>query len=247
MVGRGYFRGVETLGFIRIPLLLALIGALVMFGFFRNGRSVWHPFVLKLTGGRSTSSVVDALRPKMEKRFPGLAELTDGKPIALLGFKEERSLEVWKRRAKGWEKVEAYPFTAFSGKIGPKLRQGDRQIPEGIYEIEYLNPNSSYYLSVKIDYPNAFDRAKAKAGGRTNLGGDIFIHGKNVTIGCIPVGDVAIEEIFYLVAKNGIANTQVVISPYDMRRGEKKVEIASVDWEKELYDLVRAALKPFSF
>ena len=60
---------------------------------------------------------------------------------------------------------------AFSGTLGPKLREGDGQIPEGIYGIGYLNPNSSYYLSLKVTYPNASDRARAKKDGRTNLGG----------------------------------------------------------------------------
>ena len=69
----------------------------------------------------------------------------------------------------------------------------DGQIPEGIYGIGYLNPNSSYYFSLKVTYPNASDRARAKADGRTNLGGDIMIHGQAVTIGCVPVGDDAID------------------------------------------------------
>jgi len=61
--------------------------------------------------------------------------------------------------------IKSYPFTGFSGGLGPKLREGDGQIPEGVYAIEYLNPNSQFHLSVKLDYPNVFDKAKGRADG----------------------------------------------------------------------------------
>ena len=65
--------------------------------------------------------------------------------------------------------IESYPFTGFSGTIGPKLKNGDKQIPEGIYSVEYLNPNSKFYLSIKINYPNDFDREKASLDGRVDM------------------------------------------------------------------------------
>ena len=145
----------------------------------------------------------------------------------------------------GWAKVKDYAFTGFSGKLGPKLREGDRQIPEGVYNIEYLNPNSSYHLSMKIDYPNAFDKKMGKADGRTKLGYDIFLHGKSVTIGCIPLGDRGIEEIFYLVAKNGRQNTQVVIAPWDFRVRNDDPAIEGIAWEGILYQSIRTALEGY--
>ena len=130
--------------------------------------------------------------------------------------------------------------------MGPKLKEGDKQIPEGIYSIAYLNPNSSYHLSLKVDYPNAFDRAKARAEARTDLGGDIFIHGKAVTIGCIPIGDTAIEEVF-LMASLAIKNRiKVIISPVDFRLGKAFPEIEHVNWEKELYDNIQTELALFT-
>ncbi len=126
-------------------------------------------------------------------------------------------------------------MTAFSGTLGPKLREGDGQIPEGIYGIDYLNPNSRFYLSLKVSYPNASDRARAKVDGRVNLGGDIMIHGKAVTIGCVPVGDDAIEDIFYLASAVGIKNVSVVIAPYDMRKGRKpELERSPLAWYPDL-------------
>lgn len=169
----------------------------------------------------------------------GIAESAGGK-LRILVFKNERSVEV---HAPGWKAPRIYPMTAFSGTLGPKLREGDGQIPEGIYGIEYLNPNSSYYLSLKVTYPNASDRARAKANGRTNLGGDIMIHGRSVTIGCVPVGDDAIEDIFYLASAVGIKNVSVVIAPYDMRKGRKpEMERSQLKWYPNLCNEIHAAL-----
>ena len=103
-------------------------------------------------------------------------------------------LEVWGRlKSSELELFKRYSFTGFSGGSGPKLREGDGQIPEGIYAIEYLNPNSQFHLSMKLNYPNTFDKAKGKADGRDRLGFDIFIHGGSATIGCIPIWDAGIE------------------------------------------------------
>ena len=169
----------------------------------------------------------------------GVAKSSGGK-LKIFVFKNERSVEV---HAPGWRMPRIYPMTAFSGALGPKLREGDGQIPEGVYSIEYLNPNSSYYLSLKVSYPNASDKRRAKVDGRTNLGGDIMIHGKAVTIGCVPVGDDAIEEIFYLAAVVGIKNVSVVIAPYDMRKGRNsKLERSPLTWYSDLCREISTAL-----
>ncbi|HKO01171.1 MAG TPA: L,D-transpeptidase family protein, partial [Thermoanaerobaculia bacterium] len=128
-------------------------------------------------------------------------------------FKQERRLAVWVADAKGpWRYLRDYPVLAASGGVGPKLREGDYQVPEGLYATENLNPASSYRLSMKVGYPNAFDRLNAAREHRTRLGGDVFIHGKNVSIGCVAMGDPAIEELFTLVAETGIAHTRVIIA-----------------------------------
>ena len=172
-------------------------------------------------------------------QLKSVAKSAGGK-LRILVFKNERSVEV---HAPGWKAPRIYPMTAFSGTLGPKLREGDGQIPEGIYGIEYLNPNSSYYLSLKVTYPNASDRARAKADERKNLGGDIMIHGKAVTIGCVPVGDDAIEDIFYLASAVGIKNVSVVIAPYDMRKGRKpELERSPLKWYPNLCNEIHTAL-----
>src|SRR5258708_2412399 len=108
-------------------------------------------------------------------------------PRALLlrAFKLDGELELWAepRRGAGYVKLKTWRICARSGGIGPKRREGDGQVPEGFYRISGLNPWSSYHLSLRVDYPNHSDRVL----GRRPLGGDIFIHGKCVTIGCLPL------------------------------------------------------------
>ena len=129
----------------------------------------------------SRHSVADRVAAIVAKKpqLKSVVESAGGK-FRILVFENERRLEV---HAPGWKTSRVYPMTGFSGTLGPKLKEGDGQIPEGVYGIEYLNPNSSYYLSMKVSYPNDADRQRAKADGQTNLGGDIMIHSKSVTIG----------------------------------------------------------------
>src|SRR5690606_33287906 len=114
----------------------------------------------------------------------------------------------WVPDAHGaWVAVHQYPVLAASGQAGPKLREGDRQVPEGFYAIESLHPNSRFHLALRVNYPNQSDRQRAAEDGRTNLGGDIMIHGSNASVGCLAMGDPAAEDLFVLVADVGIQNT----------------------------------------
>lgn len=103
-----------------------------------------------------------------------------------------------------------------SGGPGPKRRAGDRQVPEGFYEIDGLNPNSLFHLSLRVDYPNAEDRAAATVPVK-ELGGDIFVHGGAASIGCVALGDDAIEEVFTLVARVPAGRRRILLAPVDLR------------------------------
>ena len=117
--------------------------------------------------------------------------------------------KTWKRPiTSNWLSAEG--ICSKSGKIGPKRKQGDGQVPEGFYLIDRFNPASSFFLSLGINYPNLSDKKKSNA---TNLGGDIFIHGSCVTIGCLPMTDDKIKEI-YLYAINAKNNGQQKIPFY---------------------------------
>ena len=131
--------------------------------------------------------------------------------LLLRAFKLEGELELWAAPERGapYVKLKSYPVCARSGDLGPKRREGDGQVPEGFYQISQLNPWSSYHLSLRVDYPNRSDR---KLGARGRLGGDIFIHGQCVTIGCLPMGDEGIEEI-YLIAQDARRPIDVQIFP----------------------------------
>lgn len=168
--------------------------------------------------------------------------------VTLIGFKQERELQVFAAGTNGqYRFIRSYPIRAASGNLGPKLRQGDKQVPEGLYQIESLNPNSRFHLALRVNYPNDFDRARAKEDGRTTLGGDIMIHGNTVSIGCLAMGDSAAEDLFILAARTGLQNVQVILSPVDFREG--KVTKASADapeWLGRLYSIIRTELKKYA-
>jgi murein L,D-transpeptidase YafK len=109
-------------------------------------------------------------------------------------FKLDRELELWGQAKSGeYVLVKTYPICASSGAPGPKRQEGDGQVPEGFYEISVFNPYSAFHLSLGIDYPNASDRVR---GHKPHLGSAIMIHGNCVTIGCVPITDALIEELY---------------------------------------------------
>ena len=167
--------------------------------------------------------------------------------LGFVGLKREKLLEIYARSGtNGIRLILSYPMLAASGVAGPKLREGDRQVPEGIYRIEALNPNSSFHLSLRINYPNAFDRAQAAKEQRTQLGGDIMIHGDARSVGCLAMGDEAAEDLFVLAADTGIENITVVLSPVDFRAGKSVPSNAILpQWCEALYEKIRAGLKQF--
>ena len=163
--------------------------------------------------------------------------------LTLVGIKADRVLQVYAADGTNAARfICTYPILAASGQLGPKLREGDRQVPEGIYQIESLNPNSHYHLALRIGYPNAFDRAQAAKEGRTQLGGDIMIHGSAVSTGCLAVGDLAAEDLFVLAADTGLSAISVILTPVDFRRGTLPKGTAVPPWTAPLYVEVKAKL-----
>ena len=184
--------------------------------------------------------------PRLARKFEAAKTSWPPSRIALVSIKDEKVLDLYARAGKGgWTFIHRYPVLAASGGKGPKLRQGDRQVPEGVYRISALNPNSRYHVSLRINYPNAFDRRMAARDGRTRLGGDIMIHGKNVSAGCLAMGDDAAEELFVLVAEVGTSNARVVIAPMDFRRATASSDPGGPAWLGTLYKDVDVALSEF--
>lgn len=230
----------------KLILLLAFI--IFIFLFLKFGRSIYMPLFNKLKGKETIESRIEKIEEnvwnRLEKDLEKAGyEMDYPKEIILAAFKEEKILQVYSKDYRGIKLIKQYPFTAYSGELGPKLKEGDKQIPEGIYNVAYLNPNSSYYLSIKVSYPNEFDIYKTQFPNVSEMGGDIFIHGKSATIGCIPIGDEAIEEVFLLTQKAINKNVKVIISPRDFRITPTFPKIEGIEWENELYEIIQTEIK----
>jgi murein L,D-transpeptidase YafK len=162
--------------------------------------------------------VKDAFSEKQElvrKAFTAQGLDLDKSKIFIRVFKKDKALELWAANTgdKVFKLIKTYEICALSGTSGPKRKGGDGQTPEGFYYIDRFNPSSNFHLSLGINYPNASDKA---LGGGNYMGGDIFIHGNCVTIGCMPITDDKIKELYLaaVIAKqNGQQKIPVHIFP----------------------------------
>jgi hypothetical protein len=185
----------------------------------------------------------EGARTRLAPAFTRAGVAYPPRAVTLVGLKDERVLQVYAGpRRDALAHVADYPVLAASGGVGPKLREGDGQVPEGLYRIESLNPNSRFHLSLRVNYPNAFDRRQAAADGRRRLGGDIMIHGNAVSIGCLAMGDVVAEELFVLAADTGLTNISVILAPHDLRRRPAPTDASLPAWAPGLYAELRTAL-----
>lgn len=192
---------------------------------------------------RTIEAVISALGPSVERRlrpaFDRVGASLPPRDLTLLALKDEKRLELYATDDGGTHRfILWYPILAASGRAGPKLREGDKQVPEGFYRIELLNPNSRYHLSLRVNYPNSADIERARSDGRDlpALGGDIMIHGGAESIGCLAIGDPAVEELFVLVARTGLDRVRLIIAPRDFRReGVRATAEDSPPWTAELH------------
>ncbi len=140
--------------------------------------------------------------PKVKALFEKAGVGYPADEVFLRAFKADKELELWAgAKGKPLTLVKRYPICAESGVLGPKRREGDLQVPEGFYFLNHFNPTSNFHLSLGVSYPNEADRILGKKG---KLGGAIYVHGNCVTIGCIPIEDEPIEEV-YLAAQDAAA------------------------------------------
>lgn len=182
-------------------------------------------FVAALAGCNDTLDSFDpaSVSNKVEHPLPSkiLAEMTAkgmdrNSPIAIRILKEEGVLEIWKAKTNGrFDKIKEYEICAWSGRLGPKAKEGDRQAPEGFYPLSphHLNPNSKYYLAINTGYPNRFDQANGRNG--TNL----MIHGACSSSGCYSMTDAQILEIYAFARdafKGGQQTIQLQAFPFRM-------------------------------
>jgi murein L,D-transpeptidase YafK len=151
----------------------------------------------------------------VKKYFDDQSLKFEGFRLFLRVFKKEGIVETWvqEKGAGNFHHLRTFPFCSTSGTLGPKRKEGDLQIPEGIYHINHFNPESNFFLSLGVSYPNASD--KLLSDSRTP-GGAIYIHGNCVTIGCIPITDDKIKELYVLAVEarnNGQSKIPIHIFP----------------------------------
>jgi murein L,D-transpeptidase YafK len=187
----------------------------------------------------------EAVRKRIE---PALRELLAqrglafGEGIYLRLFKAERELELWLGGGDGYSLFKTYPICTFSGRLGPKLAEGDLQAPEGFYDVlpGAMNPFSSYHLSFNIGYPNAFDRSHKRTGGL------IMIHGSCVSIGCFAMTNAAIEEIYILVeASLRASQKSVPVHIFPFRFSDKSWQIHESEAHEEFWRSLEPAFHAF--
>jgi hypothetical protein len=234
----------------RIYVLLIVLIVVALAAILRQQiQHVCAPLVQRLLGRATVADRVEQFGPQSRDRLHPFFE-AKGVPyppraVALAGIKTEKMLEIYASDDSGkFRFIRSYPILAASGKVGPKLREGDLQVPEGLYRVESLNPNSTFHLALRLNYPNRFDREQARSDGRSHLGSDIMIHGSSVSIGCLAMGDEAIEDIFVLAADTGIRNVSVVVTPVDFRVAGSTVDTHDLpSWIDTLYDAIECELE----
>lgn len=195
------------------------------------------------SGFKAEQLKFERVKTAYEQKWPDLmkdlktAKLSGRFSIFMAAYKAEGKLEVWllSIEQSQYRLFKTYDFCAHSGTLGPKLKEGDGQTPEGFYSINVFNPMSNFYLSLGVDYPNALDLRRS---GSLKPGGDIYIHGNCVTVGCIPLTDEKIKELYPLVvtAKDGgQQKIPVHIYPFKMTADNLKQYLLRFPQQKEFW------------
>ena len=228
--------------FPSLPQYLLALLAIIWLSFpNRAGALMATPF------SPNSLEVVERISPKLEQLM-GAKGLSLGSPIFIRIFKESDELEIWVMQGKGYKLYKIYTICDYSGTLGPKAREGDKQSPEGFYHvgISQLNPWSKFHLAFDLGYPNDYDRSC----GRT--GKSIMVHGRCSSVGCFAMTDYRMEEI-YTLADAALARGQesfaVHIFPFrmtdeNMKRHTKSPWYAFWQNLKEGYDLFEQTSTP---
>src|SRR5271165_3610937 len=173
--------------------------------------------------GRSEHPISSATLAEMAK-----IDTTPSSPVVIRTYKKEAELEIWKMKSDGhYALLKTYPMCRWSGQLGPKKREGDMQVPEGFYPIApgQMNPNSHYYLSFNVGYPNAYDRAYERTGG------SVMVHGVCSSAGCFSMTDEQINDI-YAIARDAF------------RGGQHEIQLQSYPFHMTAENLAKYRLDP---
>lgn len=190
----------------RLLMILSFLSLLACRGQEKNGQTQMESDTSEtpLPGPQRAAAAAKRVQPALERDLAA-KELHFGDPVFIRAFKEEQQLELWVRHRQSGTFVlfRTYPIAAASGQLGPKLAEGDSQVPEGFYFVprSALHPASTYHLAFNIGFPNAYDRHHGRSGSF------IMVHGNRLSIGCLAMTDEKIEEI-YTLCDAALANGQ---------------------------------------
>lgn len=225
------------------PILVILIPCLAQCEDKPRPRPNFVPADIHLSPHPRASAAATRVRPTLERDL-WEKDMRLGEPIFLRAFKKERQVEVFVKRkeAGNYEIFRTYHVAGTSGILGPKLAEGDGQVPEGFYlsSLKSMNPDSTYHLSFNIGYPNAYDLFHRRTGSH------IMIHGSNVSIGCLAMTDEKIEEIYTMAdaaLQNGQPFFRIHIFPF--RMNEEQMAQAAGDPNKPFWDNLKQGYDAF--
>lgn len=199
--------------------------AVILFCFVASSALAQGPSASFVDFQRTLQRPSDAIRKKedtLKRQFAAKGLQWPAKYLYIRSFKFDGQLEVWVKndRKEPFKLFKTYKVCAMAGTLGPKRMAGDYQVPEGFYYINEFNPTSNYHLSLGLNYPNVSDKILSDS---LRPGGDIYIHGSCVTVGCIPLTDEYIEEVYILAAYAKAAGQDYIpVHIYPVRYNVKK-------------------------
>jgi len=181
-----------------------------------------NSFIVQEKSSLKLAGIFNNKEDTLQKEFEAKGLHWPAKYVYIRSFKYDAQLEVWVKNTvkEKYKLFKTYKVCMQSGTMGPKRLKGDYQVPEGFYYINEFNPHSNYHLSLGLNYPNASDRILSDS---INPGNSIFIHGSCVSVGCIPVTDDEIEEI-YIIASYARSNGEdfIPVHVFPIRFNQKK-------------------------
>lgn len=249
-------RSTQSAGFLIALLLVSFTPASAgpkVVEALRNQNAHVEPSLIKDKDKKfaSVSAVIDeygkTVRSKLKPLFSSYKINYPPHELTWICLKEEKKLLVFAKDGSGNNRmILKYPIIGASGGAGPKLREGDKQVPEGFYQITEFRPRIIAHIGLAVDYPNGEDIKNAFKEHRSKLGGDILIHGSLWSTGCLAMGNAVIEELFLLAYDCGYKNVKLIFAPCNLLLSQPHVDFKKQpDWLPSLYDRLRAALKEY--
>jgi len=198
---------------------------------------------LGLTVNQALQRFGPSARGALRKRFAQAGAAYPPLKMTMIALKQERMVYLFAEN-KSPVLIGSYPLSTFSGKLGPKLRQGDLQIPEGVYEIN--GRAASFRLVLKVKYPNEFDLRMASEDKRSSLGSDILVHNGTVSTGCLVLSMPDMQELFIAASDVGVSNVSLIIVPCNLLKSSPDTDFSRQPaWVPQLYQSLKKKLERY--